>query len=81
MVLGGVLLAAGTEMDIAEGDYRYGQGRVRFQVERIMAVREDWGDTWVVMQGNESPHHAHCWRPRRLQVRISALKRSLIFVS
>lgn len=81
MVLGGVLLAAGMEMDIAEGDYHYGRGRVRFLVQHIVAVREDWGETWVVMQGNESPHHAHCWRPRRLQVRVSALKRSLSWAS
>lgn len=77
MHVGGVLLAAGTEMDIAEGDYRYGQGRVRFLVTTILEVREDWGDTWIVMQGNQCPHHARHWTPRRLQVRVSALKRSM----
>ncbi len=77
MMIGGVLLGAGMVLEIAQGDYLYGDGRVRFTVETIVGQRRDWDCDWVILTGIEKRPHGGPWRPRRLQVRVSALSRSL----
>lgn len=77
MYVGSLLLSVGDELQIAEGDYRYGSGPVHLLVRQILELREEWGVQWVVLQGLEPPNHAGPWRPRKLQIRVDALKRSL----
>lgn len=77
MEIGGVLVYAGMQLDIAEGDYLYGAGRVSFLLGRVVEIRREWGISWVILTGAETPPSAPAWRPRRLQVRVEALKRSL----
>lgn len=77
MKLGGVILGAGMVLDIAHGDYLHGEGRVRFTIERIVGTRFNLDCEWVVLTGVEKRPNGGPWRPRRLQVRVSALSRSL----
>lgn len=76
MLIGGVILGAGMVLDLEPGDYLYGEGRVRFTLERVVETREDWDTQWVILTGYEKAPHGP-WRARRIQVRVSALKRSL----
>lgn len=78
MVLGGVLLAAGVELDIANGDYKYGTGRVNFLVKEILEIREEYGERWIVLQGHQRPGRHAGWMPRKIQVKVNALKASMI---
>lgn len=80
MEIGGVLLGSGMEMDLAEGDYLAGKGRVRFIVGKIVEIRREWEEDWVVLAGAETPPTAPHWRPRWIWVRVSALSRSLTLV-
>jgi len=81
MELGGVLLGAGMELSVAHGDYLYGAGRVRYLIRQVIEVRHEWNCEWVILDGMERPNATAPWRPRRLQVRVSALKRSLALVA
>lgn len=78
MEIGGVLVYAGMQLDIAENDYLFGSGRVSFIVGRVEEMRRQWDIDWVIFTGAETPPTAPAWRPRRLQVRVASLKRSLI---
>lgn len=77
MKLGGVILGAGMVLDLSHGDYLYGDGRVRFTVERIVGTRTEWDCEWVILTGMEKQPQSGPWRSRRLQVRVSALSRCL----
>ena len=80
MELGGVLLGAGMKLEVREGDYLYGNGTVVFTISRIGNVVEDWDGEWVVLEGQEKQLHGP-WRPRAINVRVSALSRSLVTVN
>ncbi len=77
MMIGNVILGAGMVLDIAPGDYLYGDGRVRFTIETIVGTRREWDCDWVILTGIEKRPQDGPWRPRRLQVRVSALARCL----
>lgn len=77
MKIGGVILGAGMILHIAPGDYLYGSGPVRFMLARVIETRRDWNADWVIMEGIEQPSPAQGWRPRRIQVRVSALEGAL----
>lgn len=77
MELGGVMLAAGTVLQFAPGEYLYGDGQVRFTVEQVVEVREEWGCDWVILTGSEKAPEGP-WRPRRIQVRVSCLKAAMV---
>lgn len=76
MILGGALIGSGMVMELHEGDYLYGSGDVRFTVEKLIETREEWGCEWAILSGTEKSPHGP-WRPRRLQVRVTALKTAL----
>jgi hypothetical protein len=77
MMIGGHFLAAGDELHIAEGDYLYGSGPVRMVLRTVIAVREEWGHEWVVLDGQEKVRNNGPWRYRRLQLKVDALRKSL----
>lgn len=76
MQLGGVLLASGMVLEFGDGQYLYGDGPVRFTVETVVETREEWGCSWVILTGLEKAPQGP-WKPRRIQVRVSALKAAL----
>jgi hypothetical protein len=76
MQFGGMMLGAGMIMVFEEGDYLYGQGPVRFTLQRVVETRHEWGCEWIVMTGQEKAPLGP-WRERRIQVRTSALKKAL----
>lgn len=76
MELGGVLLGAGMVLTFVEGDYLYGNGPVQLTLERIVETRIEWDVAWVVLTGREKTSLG-VWRDRRLQARVSALKKAL----
>lgn len=77
MILGGVLLAAGMELAVANDDHLNGGGPLHFLLQRIVEVQ---GNEWVVLDGQERPTPTTPWRTCRAVVRISALKRSLTLI-
>ncbi len=77
MELGGVIVCAGMEMLLRPGDYREGHSTVSFLIIRVIETRTDDDTDWLVLDGAERPTPTSPWRFRRIQVRISALKRSL----
>lgn len=74
MELGGVMLGAGMVLNIAKDDHRSGGGRIDFM---LLTVGEIQGG-WVVLDGEQRPTATSTWRTRRIEVRVSALRRSLI---
>jgi hypothetical protein len=74
MLIGGVLLGAGMELDLRPGDYASGERPVRFIIERILNRTSEW----VSLTGYERASETRPWRVCRVYVRIVALKRSLI---
>jgi hypothetical protein len=72
MLIGGVLLAAGTELRLIPGDYD-GDREIRFVVSQVVA----WGADWVCVAGRELASATGPWRTTRYRVRTAALKRSL----
>lgn len=78
MELGGVLLGAGMELNLKAGDYLDGPGIVRFMIEKIVGTRQEHNADWVILVGRELPSATGGWRDRRIQVRVQALKRSLL---
>ncbi len=81
MELGGVLLGAGMILDIAKEDYLDGDQRIEFMIEQIIETRRERQCNWVVLEGMQRPNAITGWRSRRIQVRVSALKRSLVVVA
>jgi hypothetical protein len=78
MQLGGVEVKAGLVLDIAHGDYLYGDGRILLRVATIIEVRDDWDREWVVLDGEQQRHLHGPWSYRRLQIKSEALRRSLV---
>lgn len=76
MELGGVMLAPGMILEVAQKNYLYGNGVIRLTVREIVGVREEWGCNWVILTGQEKVPQGP-WRSRRIQVKVSALKASL----
>lgn len=81
MVIGGVLLASGMLLEIKDKDYLYGQGDVLLTVRNIIEVRRDAGNEWVVLDGQEYVRRQGFWRYRRLQIKVSALRRCATLTS
>jgi hypothetical protein len=81
MQLGGVILGAGMPLNIAEGDYLYGTGDIYLIIKSILSVHEESGTEWVVIDGQEKIRNNGPWRYRKVQVRVSALKKALIPVA
>lgn len=79
MELGGVILGSGMILKISPGDYLYGDHTIVFMVERILEVRTHEGHSWALLKGLERPGVNNPWRSCRVEVRVSALKRSLTF--
>lgn len=79
MLIGGVLLAAGSELKLIPGDY-LGDRPIRFVVEQIIETRTESGAHWVVLIGLEQPSASRPWQPRQVQVRVNALARSLALI-
>lgn len=73
MFIGGVLLAAGMELDLLPGDYAHGERPVRFIIERVVSRTHEW----VSLIGHERATATRPWRQCRVSVRVAALKRSL----
>lgn len=73
MHIGGVLIGAGMELDLAPGDYQFGENRIRFLIEQVVDVHRDW----IVVDGTARPTPVLPWQPMRLQIRVDALKQSL----
>lgn len=73
MKLGGVILASGMVLNIAHGDYKHGSGAISFTLLHVIGV--DHG--WVTLDGDVRPSAVTPWASRRIQVRVSALRRSL----
>lgn len=76
MLIGGVMLGAGMELDLRPGDYRDGTSRIRFILHHIVGPSCDTTQ-WIVLDGYDQPGTATPWKARRVHVRIAALKRSL----
>lgn len=74
MLLGGVILVAGMQLDIDPGDYLHGDQPVSFTVRRVIGRV---GYDWVILDGHQRPTPTTPWRLRRLQVRVAALRRCL----
>lgn len=77
MILGGIMLSAGTVLNIAAGDYLPAGARIGFLVDHIVCVH----DEWVTLDGTQRPGATPAWRSRRVRVRVSALKRSAALVA
>jgi hypothetical protein len=73
MLVGGVLLASGMEMDLLPGDYRYGENHIRFLIDHVREIKKDW----VVIDGTIRPTPLLIWTPQTLHIRVACLKRSL----
>lgn len=78
MHIGGVMIGAGMLLQLEPGDYLRGTRPVSYLIQQVLAVRFEQQSHWVLLDGLERPPGP--WRPRRLQVRVVALKRSLGFV-
>lgn len=74
MLLGGVILGAGMHLNINSGDYLHGDQPISFILRRVVCRV---GPDWVVLDGQQQPTPSTPWRPRRLQVRVDALRRCL----
>lgn len=73
MQLGGVILGAGMQLNINSADYLHGDRPVCLILKRVVCQVGEW----VILEGQQQPTPTTPWRPRRLQVRIAALARSL----
>lgn len=80
MLLGGVLLGAGMELAIAAADHRNGSDTIRLMLLRVVGTLYGHNTHWAVLEGREHSPSTACWRTVHVQVRISALKRSLILI-
>ncbi len=74
MYIGGVLLAPGMVLGLQPDDYLDGTERIELLVQRILSTD---GDKWIVLAGLQRPDAHYGWRPRRVKVRVRALKRSM----
>jgi hypothetical protein len=78
MVLGGVMLGAGMELRLKPADYLGGATTIHFTIDVIEETYREHGTDWVILYGQQLPSAAaEGWHPRRVQVRVAALKRSL----
>jgi hypothetical protein len=73
MLIGGVLLASGMEMDLLPDDYRYGDNHIRFLIEQVLEIKQDW----VLINGTIRPTPLLPWTPQTLHIRVASLKRSM----
>jgi hypothetical protein len=72
MLIGGVLLAAGMELQLQPGDYD-GDREIHVIVQRVIGRGGDWVSLVVLeLASATSP-----WRVCRLKVKVTALSRSL----
>lgn len=74
MIVGGCYLVPGTVLDIADGDYLYGKGEVYLFLNEIIEVRRHW----IVIKGMEKVRNGGPWRERTIQLKITAIRRSLV---
>ena len=77
MKLGGVLLGAGMELTITPADHRMGDGPISFMLHRVVGLCTEQGCDWVVLDGLQRPSPTTTWLPRRLHVRVDALRRAM----
>lgn len=77
MHIGGVILGSGMELSLEPDDYVGGTGRLHYLITRVVALHVEHGAQWVILTGLVRPTPVTPWRSRRLQVRVTALKRSL----
>lgn len=80
MHIGGVLLAAGMELAIAAGDQLDGTVTIRFIIHAVAGTRVTEDGSWLLLDGVQraSATALTVWTPRRVCVRVEALKRCLV---
>lgn len=75
--LGGVLVGAGMVLNLAQQDYLFGPGEIRFTVGSVCEV--DGTGEWVSLEGRAKKQDGP-WENRQIMVRVSALKKSLVLI-
>ncbi len=73
MQIGGVLLAPGMVLGLRPQDYLDGTEPIELLVQQILSTNSQW----IVLAGLQRPDAHYGWRPRRVKVKVSALKRSM----